>query len=71
MSRATDNKPKLPAIRPENGNPGAAVPRPALPSFDLQSLHVPQAPNSGVNAIWGQWPGEETDEEFTAAMKDL
>ncbi|MFW6107274.1 MAG: hypothetical protein ACOC8A_01140 [bacterium] len=30
-----------------------------------------QGPTTGAGAIFGQWPGEETDEEVAAALKDL
>ncbi len=38
---------------------------------DQASLRVPQGPRSGVNAIFGQWPGEETDEEILRALEEM
>lgn len=38
---------------------------------DQASLRVPQGPRSGVNAIFGQWPGEETDEEILRALEEV
>jgi hypothetical protein len=35
------------------------------------SLRLPQGPRTGVNAIFGQWPGDETDEEVDAAVDAL
>ncbi len=49
----------------------SAVPKPAMAPLDLRSLRVPQGPRSGINAIWGQWPGDESDAEFLAAMQEL
>ena len=48
---------KLPAPRP---GPGAPVFRPE-----------PQDEHTGVNAIFGIWPGDETDEELLAALKEI
>ena len=31
----------------------------------------PQGPNSGLNAILGQWPGDETDDEIAAELERL
>jgi hypothetical protein len=36
-----------------------------------ESLRQPQGPRTGVNAIIGQWPGDESDEEIAAALEDL
>jgi len=36
-----------------------------------QSLRVSQGPRSGLNAIIGKWPGEESDEEVAIALKEL
>lgn len=35
------------------------------------SLRQPQGPRSGINAIIGQWPGDESDEEIARALRDL
>lgn len=32
---------------------------------------VPQGPRSGLNAIFGQWPGDESDEEIEHALKGV
>jgi hypothetical protein len=34
-------------------------------------LRQAQGPRSGINAIIAQWPGDESDEEIAAALKDL
>jgi hypothetical protein len=32
---------------------------------------VPQGPRSGINAIFGRWPGDESDEEIMEALERL
>lgn len=34
-------------------------------------LRVPQGPTSGVAALFGQWPGDESDDDFEGAVRDL
>jgi len=38
---------------------------------DVRRLHQPQGPEDGVNAIFGKWPGDETDEEIAAIIKEI
>lgn len=42
-----------------------------LKKFDYAALHKPQGPNSGINAVIGKWPGDETDEEINALLEEL
>ena len=49
----------------------AEVPRPLFTELDVRSLREPQGPRSGVSAIFGQWPGDESDDEFDAAVQSL
>ncbi|MFL6263377.1 MAG: hypothetical protein ACJ76Y_27085 [Thermoanaerobaculia bacterium] len=42
-----------------------------LKKFDRSVLHQPQGPDSGLNAIMGKWPGDETDEEILALLEKL
>jgi hypothetical protein len=49
----------------------ATVPAPLFRVMDAPSLHQPQGPRSGVNAIIGRWPGDESEEEITAALREL
>jgi len=35
------------------------------------SLRQPQGPRSGLNAIIGRWPGDESEAEITAALEAL
>lgn len=48
-----------------------AMPRPLLHELDLRLLHQPQGPRSGVAAIFGAWPGDESDEEFEQAISEM
>ena len=47
------------------------APRPLLPLTDTRSLSRPQGSRSGVAAIFGRWPGDETDEEVQAMLDEL
>ncbi|XYI04294.1 hypothetical protein ACMHYB_58455 [Sorangium sp. So ce1128] len=48
------------------------VPKPIFGRrFDPRALYRPQTATTGVNAIFGKWPGDETDEEFDQAIKEL
>ncbi len=44
-------------------------------ALDRQALRSevrhPQVPSTGVNAFFGRWPGEETDEELLRELDDL
>jgi hypothetical protein len=42
-----------------------------LKKFDPRILHQPQGPDSGLNAVMGKWPGDETDEEILALLEEL
>jgi hypothetical protein len=60
-------KPKL----TEEASDHPTVRRPLMGRLDLKSLHVPQGPDSGINAIIGKWPGDEglgEDEERLIAL---
>lgn len=47
------------------------VPTPLFRSFKLSDFKVPQGPDSGMSAIYGTWPGDETDEEILKALEEL
>lgn len=49
----------------------ARVPAPLFRDLDMAGLRQPQGLRSGVNAIVGRWPGEETEEEMAAALREL
>lgn len=47
------------------------LPRPADAGMDKRGLHRRQGPRSGIAAVMGQWPGDESEDEFLAALEDL
>jgi hypothetical protein len=49
----------------------SSAPTPLLVEIDPRELRKPQGPKSGLAAIIGQWPGDETDEEVLAALAEL
>jgi hypothetical protein len=49
----------------------ARVPTPLLRIMDGANLREPQGPRSGINAVIGKWPGDESDEEIVAALREL
>jgi hypothetical protein len=42
-----------------------------LKKFDPRILDRPQGPGSGLNAVMGKWPGDESDEEVLALLEEL
>lgn len=34
-------------------------------------LRQPQTPTTGINAIFGKWPGDETDAEIQQALDEI
>lgn len=49
----------------------SAAPRPVLAPLDTRALRRSQGPRSGVSAVFGQWPGDESDEAFEQAISEL
>ncbi|HZF07905.1 MAG TPA: hypothetical protein VFE33_03855 [Thermoanaerobaculia bacterium] len=47
------------------------MPHSILGDLDRRSLRRPQGPRSGLNAIFGHWPGDESEEEIAAALAEL
>ncbi len=47
------------------------LPKPILAPLDTRSLRSPQDERSGLNAIYGRWPGDESEEELVAALGEL
>lgn len=47
------------------------IPQPLFSAIDLRSLHEVQGPRSGLNAIIGHWPGNETDEEIEVMLRAI
>ena len=44
-------------------------PRPWRTPVEIPAARVPQGARSGLNALVGTWPGNETDEEFAALVR--
>lgn len=49
----------------------SAVPRPAFGPLDERVLHQPQGPRSGMNAVFGQLPDDESDDDIIEALDRL
>ncbi|HVE72589.1 MAG TPA: hypothetical protein VNI54_14585 [Thermoanaerobaculia bacterium] len=49
----------------------ARIPTPLFREVDSAALRQPQGPRSGVNAIMGHWPGEESEEAVAATLREL
>lgn len=49
----------------------SSVPQPLAASFAPHELRRPQRPRAGVNALLGQWPGDETDDEIFAMLAEI
>jgi hypothetical protein len=49
----------------------SALPVPVTRDFAPRSLRVAQGPKSGVAALFGQWPGDETDDDIAEALAQL
>ena len=47
------------------------IPEPAARRLDRRSLLRPQTPTTGAAAVHGGWPGDETEEQILAALKDM
>jgi hypothetical protein len=59
-----------PSEEPEDQQP--VEQRPLVGKLDLEALHQPQGPNSGINAIIGKWPGDDlSEEEFIALVEEI
>lgn len=49
----------------------SSVPRPASTDFEVDEVRREQEHKRGLSAIIGLWPGDESDEEVAAALKEL
>lgn len=49
----------------------SVIPPHVSPSFDLDDVLHDQQHKPGLSAIIGQWPGNESDEEVAAALREL
>lgn len=61
------------AVKPGEHEPAlfSRMPAPSHVKLDVSKLHKTQGPRSGMAAIMGQWPGDETDEEIADALERL
>ena len=60
-------------IEPAEGDVSvwAEEPRPLFADLPRRELYREQGPRSGINALIGAWPGEETDEELERLLEEL
>jgi hypothetical protein len=49
----------------------SAVPHSLESGFSTPELRRPQGPRTGVNAIIGEWPGDESDDEIFAMLAEI
>lgn len=47
------------------------TPRPLFAASEFQELRRPQSSRSGVNALLGTWPGNESDDEIFAILEEM
>lgn len=61
------------AIKPGDGESAifSRMPAPSRARLDVSKLHKPQGPRSGIAAIVGKWPGDETEEQIEDALERL
>lgn len=45
------------------------MPKPVPGEMDLRALRQPQTRSAGVGAVFGKWPGDETEDQLLAALK--
>lgn len=62
---------QIQAISPDQAALWAKPPRPLLAPLDIRSLRASQDALSGIHAIYGQWPGDESEEELLAAIEEM
>ena len=62
-----------PKISEEPEDPHQPFRRPLVGKLDINALHQPQGPDSGINAIIGKWPGDDdlSEEEFIALVEEI
>ena len=60
-------------IEPAKGDVSvwSVEPKPLEADIDARVLRKPQDQHSGLNAIFGQWPGDETDDELLTALEAI
>lgn len=58
-------------VSPQQASLWSRMPKPILAPLDPRSLRSSQDERSGLNAIYGRWPGDESEEELVAALEGL
>ena len=64
----------MPQSKPEVSRRADAQPeqrRVLVRKLDLDALRQPQGPETGINAIIGKWPGDESEEEIIALIEEI
>ncbi|HBL29905.1 MAG TPA: hypothetical protein DD490_23960 [Acidobacteria bacterium] len=56
---------------PANLDIWSRMPVPLFGQLDRRTLYQPQGPRSGIHAIIGRWPGEETDAEVFELLEQI
>jgi uncharacterized protein with NRDE domain len=49
----------------------ATPPKPKRSRYDLREVLREQQHKKGVGAIFGKWPGDESDEQIAEAMREI
>lgn len=49
----------------------STMPQPSMERLAIRRYLEPQTSKDGFNAIFGEWPGDETDEEIRAALEEI
>ncbi len=49
----------------------SSIPQPLEGEVDLRKLRQVQGPRSGLNVIFAEWPGDESDDEIRARLAEL
>lgn len=62
---------RITLAEPRDAELWSRLPKPSLSPLDTRALRQPQGPRSGINAVWGQWPGDESDEQMSEALRRL
>ena len=55
----------------EQGSFFSQLPKPTRKKFDLRQVLREQQHKKGLSAIFGRWPGNETDEQIQEALQEL
>jgi hypothetical protein len=56
---------------PDEGSFFSTVPTPTRKKLDVRQIVQEQQSKKGLSAIFGKWPGDETDEEIQQALREL